>query len=170
MVKLRNNGAGSGYSEFISGWIQTLFPYLACGSLNKELHAWHEMYFYGPELEQFPPLASSAMVDWDYHGTVFDLEFYAGMLGFEQDVSKDGALRPLMGWYVCHDPPKPPALQLQQYKKELEDLLLGHKDEAVDENAPWYRRVSTLKQKIAYIEANEKHQTALNQNILLPTP
>lgn len=45
MVKLRNNGMFSGYAEFISGWMQILFPYLASGRLNEQLRPWHEMYF-----------------------------------------------------------------------------------------------------------------------------
>ncbi|CAB9500082.1 expressed unknown protein [Seminavis robusta] len=148
VVKLRDTGGGSGSHDFISGWIQILFPYLGSGELNQRLKPWNEMYFYGPELDSFPLLASSAPVDWEYHGTTFDIDFYAGVLGFAQDPS-DGTISPLLGWYVAHSPPKSPSLQLKEAKKELNDLLLGHKEEVaadtVDKNAPWYGRVAYLR-------------------------
>ena len=37
MVKLRNNGQSSGYRNFISGWMQIFFPYLASGELNNNM-------------------------------------------------------------------------------------------------------------------------------------
>ena len=49
MVKLRHNGMGSGYKEFISGWMQIFFPYLGSGCINKQLRPWHELYFCGPK-------------------------------------------------------------------------------------------------------------------------
>ncbi|CAB9517951.1 expressed unknown protein [Seminavis robusta] len=161
MVKLRYTGGGSGSHTFISGWMQILFPYLGSGRLTKSLKPWHEMYFYGPELGSFPPLASSAPVDWEYHGATFDLEFFAGVIGFAQDNS-NGALSPVLGWYVAHAPPKSPSLQLKEAKKELNDLMLGHKEEAsaeqVDEKAPWYQRVSFLKDKILKLESTAANQ------------
>ncbi|CAB9509798.1 expressed unknown protein [Seminavis robusta] len=161
MVKLRNTGGGSGTYNFISGWMQILFPYLGSGSLNENLKPWHEMYFYGPKLGKFPPLASSAPVDWDYHGTTFDIEFFAGVIGFAQDNS-NGALSPVLGWYVAHAPPKSPSLQLKEAKKELNDLLLGHEEEAsaeiVDKSAPWYGRVTFLQDKILKLESTAPKQ------------
>lgn len=106
MVKLRHTGGGSGSYSFLSGWIQLLFPYLASGDMAEKLRPWHEMYFVGPKMDDLPPLCSSAPVDWDYHGTKYDLNFHAGVLGYTQE--KDtGALSPLLGWYVSHAPPPP---------------------------------------------------------------
>ena len=65
MVKLRDTGGGSGSYSFISGWVQILFPYLASGKLNQKLRPWYEMYFEGPELDHFPPVFSTAPVDWE---------------------------------------------------------------------------------------------------------
>ena len=155
MVKHRRTGGGSGAYSFISGWMQIFFPYLASGRLNEGLKPWQQMYFYGPKMDQFPPICSSAPVDWDYHGAVFDLNFHAGIIGYTQDPA-DGTLSPLLGWYVSHVPPKSPLLQLNDYKKELNDLHLGHKEdlaaEVVDKNAPFYRRIAFLEEKIAELE------------------
>jgi Domain of unknown function (DUF4419) len=156
MVKFRRTG-GSGGHSFISGWMQLLFPYIGGGKghLSSRLRPWHEMYFTGPELDELPLLMSSAPVDWNYHGAVYDLNFHAGVLGFTQDEST-GALAPLLGWYVSHVPPRPAQMQLKVYKKELNDILLGHKEEAasanVDKDAPWYRRVQFLKEKVLELE------------------
>jgi hypothetical protein len=103
MVKLRNNGMSSGHKEFISGWIQIFFPYLASGELNNKLHPWQDMYFHGPEPEDFPSIISSAPVTWDYHNKEFELYFHAGFTGVSQR-SDDGMLIPEIGWYVSHQP------------------------------------------------------------------
>ncbi|CAB9517953.1 expressed unknown protein [Seminavis robusta] len=161
MVKLRYTGGGSGSHSFISGWMQILFPYLGSGYLAESLKPWHEMYFYGPELGSFPPLASSAPVDWEYHGATFDLEYFSGVIGFAQDNS-NGALSPVLGWYVAHAPPKSPSLQLKEAKKELNDLMPGHKEEASAEKvekAPWYQRVSFLKNKILKLASGKQAET-----------
>lgn len=146
MVKLRNNGManGSGGAEFISGWIQILFPYLAWGGLNEDLNLWQDKNFSGPETTHFPAIISSAPVDWDYYG---DLHFHAGVTGFAQD-STDGTLTPVVGWYVTHDPPRTIGSLITKLKTEMADLLAGHKEEyeaaAIDESQPWYRRYSFL--------------------------
>ena len=156
MVKLRNTGGGSGSYSFISGWVQVFFPYLASGSVNRHLRPWHEMYFEGPTLSNFPLVASFAPVDWDYLGTTYDLTFHAGILGFTQD-EVTGALSPKLGWYVAHAP-KSNQLKLQESKKELGALLAGHKDEIdaghVDEGEPWAVRVRFLRDQIADLKVD----------------
>ncbi|KAL7574176.1 hypothetical protein ACA910_014854 [Epithemia clementina (nom. ined.)] len=168
MVKLRHTGGGSGSYSFISGWVQILFPYLASWEINQNLRPWNEMYFRGPELSQFHAILSTAPVDWEYHDTTFDLTFHAGVIGFIQVQQNDndvettncnaGALSPLIGWYVSHVPPKPLNIQLRDFQKELDDLLLGHKEEAdapdSDEkrNASWYQRMKYLEGRISAVE------------------
>jgi len=129
MVKLRNNGmgSGSGSKEFISGWMQIFFPYLASGRLNKSLRPWHEMFFNGPNPNEFPTLISSVPVDWDYFGSNFDLHFHAGITGVSQNTA-DGMLAPVMGWYVTHAPPKSSAERLE-VEDEIAALSKVHKGE-----------------------------------------
>jgi hypothetical protein len=104
MVKLRNNGMGSGRATFISGWMQIFFPYLDSGRLNGCLRPWQKMYFNGPEPEDFPNIISSAPVTWNYWGTDFGMEFNAGLSAVSQS-KVDGMLFPEIGWYVTHVPP-----------------------------------------------------------------
>lgn len=129
MVKLRNTGGGSGSHDFISGWLQIFFPYLRDGEFNSQLKPWSEMYFEGPDPENFPTTISSAPVDWEYYGNSFNLHFHAGITGFTQDPD-DGTLTPLIGWYVTHDPPKDPDMRLEEVKEEIKVLLKGHIEEA----------------------------------------
>jgi hypothetical protein len=146
MVKLRYRG-GSGARSAVSGWLQLLYPYLKGGRLNQDLRPWQEMYFRGPDPDNIPPITSSAPVDWDYHGTTYDLHFCAGFVGCTQD-QVDGTVTPTMGWYVTHDPPEKPDERLAKIEKEIADLLKGHAEEAqaevVDTNQPWFVRVSML--------------------------
>jgi hypothetical protein len=159
MVKLRNNGMGSGYQEYISGWVQIFFPYLASGQMNDRLRPWNEMYFTGPTPKEFPTVVSSAPVDWNYFGTTYDMDFHAGITGFSQDPS-DGTISPLVGWYVTHAPPKTPADRLTDVMEEIAALLKGHKEEAeadiVDESQPWFVRVSELRREQAELEQEVK--------------
>jgi hypothetical protein len=154
MVKLRHNGMESGYAEFISGWMQILFPYLDCGTLNKKLRPWEEMYFQGPDPNDFPPLVSTVPVDWDYHGVTFNMDFSAGISGISQD--EDGTLAPVVGWYVTHTPPMPASERLAEVKDEIDALHRGHADEAsgdeVDATQPWYQRVQVLREEQAKLE------------------
>lgn len=148
MVKLRATGGGSGSHSFISGWLQIFFPYLGSGKFNTRIRPWNEMYFAGPEPEDFPTIVSSAPVDWDYYGKSHNLHFHSGITGYTQDPTDNGTLTPLIGWYVTHDPPKDPDMRLEEVKGEIEALIKGHGVEAqvvpLDTSAPWYVRVCTL--------------------------
>jgi len=161
MVKLRHNGEASGYEEYISGWVQIFFPYLLDGGrghkdtnnsdkTNTKVRQWNEMYFEGPEPNEFPPIESYAPCDWNYFGTKYDLEFHAGISGVIQD-SNTGALSPTIGWYVTHTLPKPNAVRIEEIEKEMDDLLLGHKE-----------RVSNNK-KSAVSEDDEEYLAARNR-------
>ena len=121
MVKLRNNGMGSGYCEWISGWVQIFFPHLG----HQPMRQWNEMYFSGPDPDEFPPVESFAPCDWNYHGTQFELEFHAGISGVSQDPAT-GRLSPITGWYVVHSLPKPRAERIAEAEKEIQDLQFGH--------------------------------------------
>jgi hypothetical protein len=150
MVKLRNNGMSSGYAEFISGWMQIFFPYLKSGKVNKELRPWNEMYFRGPKPEEFPSIVSSAPVDWNYHGTIFNMGFYS-VTGVRQDPS-EGALAPVVSWYVTHSPPKTTVQHLAEIakiKKEIDDISKGH----IDDFGEWMKRLIPLHIKLEKLEA-----------------
>mmetsp|Transcript_10008 Transcript_10008/g.16622 ORF Transcript_10008/g.16622 Transcript_10008/m.16622 type:complete len:521 (-) Transcript_10008:180-1742(-) len=155
MIKFRDFGGGSGSYSFLSGWIQLLFPYLSSGCLNQKLRPWQKMYFEGPKLQDFPLVSSVAPVDWNYYGCTYDLTFHAGVLGYQQD-PLTGALSPLLGWFVSHVPTKPASLEIKDAEKEINDLLLGHKEEAaaetVDKSAPWYLRVEYLRNRIVVLD------------------
>lgn len=169
MVKLRNNGMGSGYEEYISGWMQIFFPYLASGRMNERLRPWNEMYFQGPSPKEFPTIVSSAPVDWNYFGTTYDLDFHAGITGFGQDPS-EGTIRPVVGWYVTHAPPKPADERLEDVKAEIEALLKGHEEEAkadvLDETQPWFERVSALRREQAELEQEVKTMISRKRELL----
>jgi len=157
MVKLRNTGGGSGSYSFISGWIQLLYPYLASGQENQLMRPWQEMYFSGPELSDFPAISSSAPVDWEYFGTAHNLHFHAGFAGVVQDPA-DGAVSPVLGWHVTHDPPQEPAARLTQIEEEITALMAGHAGE--EHKGPWFERVTVLQVEQAklsvVIEATER--------------
>uniref|UniRef100_A0A7S2DCV0 Uncharacterized protein n=1 Tax=Octactis speculum TaxID=3111310 RepID=A0A7S2DCV0_9STRA len=141
MVKLRSTGGGSGAYSFISGWVQIFYPYLNSGRVNSSMKPWQEMYFSGPELDEFPPISSAAPVDWEYYGKTYDLHFHAGFLGMLQS-TEDGEVMPTLGWHITHDPPKDEAARLKEVEAEIAALKIGHAGEA--ESGSWARRVAVL--------------------------
>merc|ERR1711939_770663 len=142
MVKLRDTGGGSGSYSFISGWIQILYPYLASGRVNGNMRPWQEMYFAGPQLDEFPPISSAAPVDWEYYGVTHNMHFHAGFAGMVQDPAS-GEVSPALGWHVSHDPPQDKTARLAQVKKEMDDLAAGHAGEAAD--GAWAHRMIVLR-------------------------
>merc|ERR1711933_12189 len=151
MVKLRGT-SGSGAFSFISGWMQILFPILDTGEMNQNLRPWQDMYFEGPEPEHFPDIVSSAPVDWEYLGESFELNLHAGVMGCSQDQTS-GALMPVISWFVSHTQ-QSPEVRLAKVKIELQDLLLGHKDEEIiDKTQPWYQRILVLEREKAELES-----------------
>jgi len=159
MVKIRETAFGSGDHELISGWLQIFFPYLRSGRFNTHLRPWNEMYFDGPDPTDFPSIVSSAPVDWNYYGKIYNLHFHAGITGYTQDPIDNGTLTPLIGWYVTHDPPKDPDMRLEEVKGEIEALLKGHDVEAqaepLDTTASWYVRVCTLHSEQLMLEKTD---------------
>jgi len=142
MVKLRHTGGGSGSHSFISGWIQLFYPYLASGNINQSMRSWQEMYFSGPEVDQFPTISSSAPVDWEYFGVTHDLHFHAGFAGMVQDPA-NGELMPVLGWHVTYDPPQDTSCRLAQVQEEIASLAAGHVGE--EEKALWFQRITVLR-------------------------
>jgi len=189
MVKLRDTAGGSDSYPFISGWLQIFFPYLNGGKVNDNLKPWQDAYFSGPDPKAFPAIVSSAPVDWEYYGAVYNLHFHAGITGCMQDPT-NGTLTPISGWYVTHDFPQEPDARLRVVKAEIEALLTGHADEArkcASETsnkrceADWYRRVNVLhmeqislegpsavaplKRTIAELENNQAKLRALGREL-----
>ena len=105
------------------------------------------MFFTGPEPGDIPKIISSCPVDWDYNGTLLNLHFHAGFMGFSQD--EEGRLKSCIGWYVTHDPPKRVTYELSSVQKEVADLLKGHADELknINRGSDWYQRVKVLLNK-----------------------
>lgn len=149
MVKLRNNGMVSGRCEYITGWIQILFPYLKNGK-ETLLRPWNDMYWTGPDAKDFPTIINSVPVDWKYHGKKMKLSFHAGSLGFRQDPA-DGTLIPTVGWFVSHDDPtRPLLLRDAEIAREIDDLLEGYQNEADGTHEElmskmWYQHVQDLR-------------------------
>jgi len=156
MVKLRHNGMGSGYSEFISGWVQILYPSLAYCRKGEPMRQWHEMYFSGPDMDDFPIVASFAPCDWTYYGTKYDLEFHAGITGTRQD-PETGCVSPVTGWHVIHELPKPNSVKIEKAEKEIKDLFTGHVEDKKKgyyhyKDQAWYKRVEVLRSEIKLLK------------------
>jgi len=98
---------GSG-GPWVSGWINTLFPYighdvpstvnpLAFGKCiappRKSLSGW------GTSPSQYPSGISRAPFTWDVLGTKYDMNFAGGFFGVSQD-PETGAVRAEVGWAV----------------------------------------------------------------------
>lgn len=79
---------GSGGDYDVSGWVNTLFPYLAGRSpgemkRNKfvDWQANHGSGYPGVDSDDFPFGMVSAPVKIDDHGTLYDCKFYGGLVG-----------------------------------------------------------------------------------------
>jgi hypothetical protein len=122
-----NGPEGSG-SAYLSGWVLTLFPYLANPVARRGLSRgtpgpspllcrnpwlvrpvdvsvittyWDPR---GPGRDDVPSLPARAPFTWLYTGSQFDMEFVAGLVGVRQDPTTL-CLRPEVGWAVRHAPP-----------------------------------------------------------------
>lgn len=99
---------GSG-GPYISGWIVDLFPYLTKGHdgtqwrdapvRNPFLGGATRGIRRGPTTDGFPMGLTRVAWDWNYLGTMFDMEFLGGFVGYTQDPDTY-ALRPALGWAV----------------------------------------------------------------------
>jgi len=162
MVKLRTTGGGSGSYDFISGWVQIFYPYLASGKENEKMRPWQEMYFVGPRLDEFPRILSSAPVDWDYYGKTYDLHFHAGFVGMVQN-PQNGEVMPELGWYVSHDPPRNPVARLKDVESELADLLSDQGEAAALRTMALRREKELLSMTSELSSRQEKIQSLENK-------
>lgn len=97
----KNNGSGGPY---ISGWINTLFPYIQVGKQMIK-NSYIEKYKIGkpggggPKPTHFPNGLSRVPFKWQYFNTVHDMEFLGGMVGFYQDPNTL-SISPNIGWAI----------------------------------------------------------------------
>lgn len=89
--------------ETISGWINTLFPYVT-RHYSKTLEpnsdiAWSSHV--GPPLASFPNGLSLAPFIWDHYEKKIPMQFAAGFIGVSHAA---GDVRPAIGWAVRHRP------------------------------------------------------------------
>jgi hypothetical protein len=105
-------GGGSG-GPYISGWINTLFPYIkrhpeVLGTHDGELRVNESAYRWEgasgddknrPTSTQFPWGLSRAPFVWNYQLTDFPMEFVGGFVGVSQNPGTM-AVRPAIGWAV----------------------------------------------------------------------
>ena len=80
--------------EKIDGWIVKFYPYTDNNN-RRRLD-----FIYDTDIRDLAPETGTAPLkytDWD--GTVYDLDIYAGLVGFEEDSTR--ALRPVVGWWIC---------------------------------------------------------------------
>lgn len=92
--------AKSDMSE-ISGWIYKLFPYLNNGNKNKYAFGCNDPCI-DLKLADFPTNITCTPFIWEYYGTEFKMNVYAGAVGVTQDpITKSYA--PAYGWIITHD-------------------------------------------------------------------
>ena len=116
---LKYNGpAGSGGKANVTGWLSELFPYLE-GKVSpavdipggikvqpyRSLGMRRRTDSNEPEpcciaLSSFPGSTTSTPFTWDYSGEKHKMELVAGIIGLVAGDS--GALKPEVGWLVCH--------------------------------------------------------------------
>jgi hypothetical protein len=91
---------GSG-GPHVSGWINTLFPYLDDNRKNYGIE--YSKYLNrpfggGPNPYNFPIGLSSVPFKWEYYDIVYNMRFVGGIIGVSQ--SKDLTVRPEAGWAI----------------------------------------------------------------------
>jgi hypothetical protein len=99
---------GSG-GPFVSGWINTLFPYLVRDRVNPDLD-WTKnvgAIMSGRNPSDFPKGLSEVPVKWRYYEDTFDMKFVGGLLGTSENVENGNALQPQFGWCVYDATEKP---------------------------------------------------------------
>lgn len=136
MCKKVQHGQGSGSYESVSGWITMLYPHIdGGGHLRGD---WREtLVQHGPQPDDFPQVVSSTPVEWNYHGTKHSMHFHAGALGITQDVAT-GALQPVNGWIISHDPPVERAERRAQLLQEIADIEAGLGGAEPDRRTLWW--------------------------------
>lgn len=93
---------GSG-GPYISGWINTLMPYLEHykgGFIkNKYTEEWSKGgTFHGCTMDQYPGSLAKVPFKWEINGRTHDMEFLGGLVGTHQ--REDLSIEPAIGWAV----------------------------------------------------------------------
>lgn len=94
---------GSG-GPYVSGWINTLFPYL---NDNRKNHAieyskyLNRTFGGGPNPNDFPIGMSSVPFKWEYYDITYNMRFIGGIIGVSQ--SEDLTVKPEAGWAIADD-------------------------------------------------------------------
>jgi len=97
---LYKEGGGSG-GPYISGWVNTLFPYIGEGKrrrLNPYVSGTEGGMMKGTTTSSFPSGMSRAPFIWSYYGQKLRYAFIAGFIGMH--IYEDSTVRPLIGWGV----------------------------------------------------------------------
>lgn len=92
---------GSG-GPYISGWANTLFPYVEGRDKmvkNRYLNGATKGPFSGNTSDNFHQGLSKVPFEWNYYGTIYDMEFLGGFTGVHQDTTTL-ALTPALGWAI----------------------------------------------------------------------
>lgn len=94
---------GSG-GPHVSGWINTLFPYLDDNRKNYAIE--YSKYLNrpfdgGPNPDDFPIGLSSVPFKWEYYDITYNMRFVGGIIGVSQ--SEDLTVRPEAGWAIIDD-------------------------------------------------------------------
>lgn len=91
---LKINGGSGG--PFVTGWINTLFPYLNRKRKNNSIDG-----KFGYRADEYPIGLSSVPFEWEYFSTVYNMNFVGGVIGVSQ--AEDLTLRPEIGWAVAEE-------------------------------------------------------------------
>jgi hypothetical protein len=115
-------GGGSG-GPFITGHVNTLFPYVGSRSAKNEYLGKNGRYVHGNSMKSFTMSLSKVPFVWDYFGTKLPMEFIGGIVGLTQD--NDGSVRCAFGWGVRDE-----AVPLSNYPMEklTKDMVIHNKN------------------------------------------
>ncbi len=75
--------------------------------------------YYASTTSKFPSGLSKADVFWNYHGTEYKMEFYAGFVGVKQN-RETLALRPEINWVIV-DAGTPNEKEMEEIEKATEN-------------------------------------------------
>jgi hypothetical protein len=106
---LYKEGGGSG-GPYVTGWINTLFPYLTKGGIptrpNTLMGRWGTDGYRmsgGPSTDSFPNGISVVPFIWKYYAEEFRMQFLGGFAGVAQDMDTF-AISATTGWAVSEAP------------------------------------------------------------------
>jgi hypothetical protein len=97
------SSGGSG-GPYVNGWINTFFPYVEGYNgdmkVNDYCKNWNNGgWGGGPSPDNFTNGISTVPFKWQYHDTIYDMEFGAGFVGVSQDETTL-EVTPSIGWIV----------------------------------------------------------------------